>query len=41
MPRGWFNATPREVDPTAYALIDRETRRYRKKTYSHRQAVAA
>lgn len=41
MPHGWFNATPREVDPNAYALIDRETRRFRKKTYAHRQAISA
>ena len=41
MPHGWFNATPREVDPNAYSLIDRETRRFRKKTYAHRQAISA
>ena len=41
LPSGWFDASIRPYDPNAYALIDRETRRYRKKTYAHRRAVAA
>lgn len=41
LPGGWFNSSIRSFDPNAYALIDRETRRYRKKTYAHRAALAA
>ena len=40
LPGGWFDAAERPFDPNAYALIDREARRYRKKTYAHRQATA-
>ena len=31
LPRGWFDASRRGCDQNAYALIDRETKRYRKK----------
>lgn len=41
MPRGWFDAAVRDADANAYALVDRETRRYRKKSYAHRQALNA
>ena len=30
LPRGWFDASRRGCDPNAYALIDRETKRFRK-----------
>lgn len=30
LPRGWFDAARRPADQNAYALIDRETRRFRK-----------
>ena len=41
LPSGWFDAAERQPDPNAYALIDRETKRFRKKTYAHRQAISA
>ena len=31
LPRGWFEASRRGCDQNAYALIDRETKRFRKK----------
>lgn len=39
LPSGWFDAAPRPFDQHAYALVDRETKRFRKKTYAHRQAT--
>lgn len=41
LPGGWFDASVRPFDPNAYALVDRETRRYRKKSYAHRQATGS
>lgn len=32
LPRGWFDAARRPCDPNAYALVDREVRRFRKNT---------
>ncbi len=41
LPTGWFDAAERPFDANAYALVDRETKRFRKKTYAHKQATNA
>lgn len=41
LPSGWFDAAVRPFDAAAYSLVDRETKRFRKKTYAHRQATGA
>lgn len=38
LPAGWFNAPRRPVDPNAYALIEREVKRFRKNANGRRAA---